>query len=219
MLVLLASARRVLREAAAEAASSVSYALRRSLNAWAPLRRAAVIVAATALGLGAPNAAAQSDDRAGPAILIVNMEQILSESDAAVSILEQANAYRDQVQADLAKTRDALRTEETELTRLRGVLPKAEFDARVAEFERADREFKRALSERGADLNRARRDAREELKQRLQPVLLEIMRERSADVMLDARTIVASSRALDITAEAIERINAVSPRIELTLSP
>lgn len=186
---------------------------------WAP-RFYAAFALVVAVAIGAPShAPAQEETGAGQSILIVNMEQILSESAAALSIQTQANAYRERVQEQLAATRDSLRAEEAELTRLRTTLQRSEFDARVARFEEKDRAFKRALSDRGTDLNRARRAAREELKRLLQPVLLDIMRERAADVMLDARTVVASSRSLDITDEAIERFNEAVPIIELSLAP
>ncbi len=146
-------------------------------------------------------------------VLVINMERVLREADAARSIQRQAEEIRESIQRQLSGRQDALRAEEQELVSLRQTLPPEEFTGRVDDFEQRVRKLKRASNERSSLLQKALFEANEELKKNLRPELIAIMQERSAAVMIDERNVVISARILDVTGEAIERLNASTPKI------
>lgn len=193
------------------------YRMRRS---FAFGRAPAALLAALLLSLAAPTSLpAQTpggdDAEAGAPVLVINMERVLRESDAARSIQRQAERIRGTIQKELGDRQEALRNEERELVELRPTLAAAEFAERVESFERRVRALKRDSNERSSLLQKALFEATETLKKRLRPELVAIMEERQADVMLDERNVVISARVLDVTSLAIQRINASTPRIDV----
>ncbi len=150
-------------------------------------------------------------------ILVIRQSTLFSETAAARSIAEQVANAESELDADLDVVGESLRTRERELSDLRTTLPKEEFDALAAEFERDVRAFyARSQRERGL-VDQAERDARNKLQRAAQEVLIEIMRQRNALVMLNEEQIVLSRHSLDVTQEAIARLDEVAPRIELQL--
>lgn len=150
-------------------------------------------------------------------ILVIRQSALFSETTAAKSIAEQAAAAERALDAELDVVGETLRTREKELSDLRTTLPKEEFDALAAEFERDVRAFyARSQRERGL-VDQAERHARNQLQRAAQEVLIEIMRQRNAQVMLNEEQIVLSKHSLDVTVEAIARLNEVIPQIALEL--
>jgi len=151
-------------------------------------------------------------------ILVIRQSDLFSESTAARSISSQAAEAERALDAELDKVGETLRTREKELSDKRATTPKADFDTLAAEFERDVRAFyARSQRERGL-VDQAEGRARAELKQVAQKVLIEIMRRHDAQIMLDEAQVVLSMSALDITQEAIDRLNQLIPEIKLDLA-
>lgn len=154
-------------------------------------------------------------------VLVVDPVAIQNRSAAAQSIRTQLDARRAELRSNFDATRQKLRAEEAALVELRAQLPatREEFDRRASEFERRVREFRGAEAAEGAKLNRVVSAANADLQAALRPVLNEIMEERGAELILDARTVVASASALDVTEDVIARLDQVAPQIELRQEP
>lgn len=171
--------------------------------------------------MGATPAHAQSEPtteesaKAVTPILIVSMDRILRESNSAVAIQQQADALRSRLRSDLAAREEALRAEELELTKLRETLDPERFSQRVADFKEKVRRLKRETNETGAGLQRAVIEANGALKRALQPILLQLMAERRALVMLDEKDVVISATVLDVTQEAVKRLDEAAPDIRV----
>lgn len=181
------------------------------------LRGAAGICLAALVAFSSPTQAQESGPSGVTPILVVSREKLLNESRAAKSIQAQADALRDELRESLKARQEALRAEELELTELRETLDSANFDARVAAFTEKVRELKRDTNDAGARLQRAVLAARTELQQAARPVLLALMAERRALVMLEKDDVVISVTALDVTQEAIDRLDASAPNIDVQL--
>lgn len=159
-------------------------------------------------------------------IVIISIERVLRESAAGRSIQAQAQELRAAQEAQRRAQEEALLTEERELVELRQQVEQAdfdrdEFDARARAFEEKVQALRVANRENAERVQRALQEATDELKRRLQPILIAIMDERRAAVMLDDSTVVLSATVIDVTNEAIRRLDAEVPFIELrvTLEP
>lgn len=161
------------------------------------------------------SAPAVSQDVDPAQILVVDIEAILKRSAAGGAIQSQAEAMRDRFQATFKTREDALLAEERALAELRQELDRETFEARAAAFEAEVRTLRRDRREIGEQVQRVFFGATSELKERLQPILVEIMSERRAGVLLDTREVLLSATALDVTEEAIRRLDAAVSRIEL----
>ncbi|MCI4666118.1 MAG: OmpH family outer membrane protein [Neomegalonema sp.] len=150
-------------------------------------------------------------------VLIVNVERIFRVSSAGRAISAAQARLVAAAEKELNTRRAALRAEEAELTAIRATTPAVEFRKRTDDFRRRVGELRRFRRDRGMAIKQAVSTARGKLRKALQPVLVGIMREWRAAVMLDARQVVLSARALDITKEAIKRLDATTPSIEVRI--
>ena len=167
----------------------------------------------------ARNGAAEAGFETLPAspILIVNVDRIYRESAAGRSISAAEAELVKQAETELRARRDALTTEEQALAAERDTLSPSQLEERTAQFRASVAELRQFRRERGVAIQKAVSAARVVLKQALQPVLVAIMRERRAAAMLDARNVVLSASALDITDEAIRRLDAAAGTIEVRI--
>ena len=162
--------------------------------------------------------AAQDDAGEGVPILIVDMERIKSDTAAGRDMLAKRIDIRQRIQAGIAERTEALRLEEQNLASERDTLSPEKFRERVEAFEEqvfANRAFSERESRR-LQLVLSRASAL--LRERATTVLAGIMRERGAEVLLDASQIVLSVDRLDITDEAILRLDEAMPEMPVDLS-
>ncbi len=160
---------------------------------------------------------AQDTGRSAP-VLIVDMQRIKSDTSAGRDMLAKQTEIRNRIQAGLAERRERLREEENRLAEEREKLTPEAFREQVRAFEQqvfANREFSERESRR-LQLVLSRASAL--LKERATAVLAGIMRERSAEVLLDSTQIILSVNSLDITDEAIRRLDEILPEIPIDLS-
>lgn len=101
--------------------------------------------------------------------------------------------------------------EEQDLTARRATLPAAEFSALAAAF---DTKVERIRDEQDAKVRAvalARDEDRKAFLRAIGPVLGELMGEKGAVAILDKSTVIVSLIAIDVTDEAIARVDAVLP--------
>jgi len=130
------------------------------------------------------------------------------------------SAFGRRVQAEIEAASTALaaenRTLETELsdeerrlTDLRPATDPTEFRRMAAEFDARVVDVRRRQDQKGRDLARRQEEARQEFFRAALPILAELVRERGAVAILDSRAVILSADAIDITDEAIQRIDEV----------
>jgi len=156
---------------------------------------------------------AQSD--AGIGILVVDMQRVQRDAAAAVSVREQSDALRTELETIIAERAQQITAEEATLAEERADLSDAEFAERVRAFEErvfANRDF--AQRESGK-LQTLLAQASNTLRRRIAPILAAIMRERGAQLMLDTSQVVLSADTLDVTEEVLLRLDAALPTLVL----
>ena len=172
-----------------------------------------------ALLCAAPVAAQQQDAAPAVTVLVVDMQRIKSDTAAGRDMLNKTVEIRKRIQDAIAARAESLREEEQRLAEERDSLDPADFRERVRAFEQqvfANREFSERESRR---LQLVLSRASGMLRERATLVLAAIMREREAELLLDATQIVLSADRLDITNEAIRRLDAVMPEMPIAITP
>jgi len=164
-------------------------------------------------------AIAQTSDgpRVSVPVLIVDMQRIKSDTAAGRDMLAKTIEIRKRIQEGVAERSESLRAEEQRLAEERENLDPEDFREQVRAFEQqvfANREFSERESRR---LQLVLSQASALLRERATAVLSAIMRERRAEVMLDSTQIVLSIERLDITNEAISRLDEILPEMPIEL--
>lgn len=141
-------------------------------------------------------------------ILVIDQERLFSESRLGERISSEIEAASDTLAAENRRIEAELVAEELSLTERRSSLPPEEFraladafDAKVQRLRAEQDEKERALQARGeAD--------RQAFLNSIVPVLGAIAGERGAVAILDRRAVFLSADRIDVTDEAIRRLNA-----------
>ncbi len=154
------------------------------------------------------SAAAQPLELSVSPILVIDQERLFSESRLGERISSEIEAASDTLAAENRRIEAELVAEELSLTERRSSLPPEEFraladafDAKVQRLRAEQDEKERALQARGeAD--------RQAFLNSIVPVLGAIAGERGAVAILDRRAVFLSADRIDVTDEAIRRLNA-----------
>ncbi len=141
-------------------------------------------------------------------ILTLDQERLFNGSRAAERVSEEIARRTVELTAENRRIEAQLVAEELALTEERPNLPPAEFRALADAFDEKVQGIRDAQDAKARELQRLRDGERQEFLRRITPVLTEIVRERGAVAVLDRRSVFISAESIDITDEAIARINA-----------
>ncbi|WP_172295156.1 OmpH family outer membrane protein [Pseudoruegeria sp. HB172150] len=161
-----------------------------------------------ALALTAGSAAAQDVIPVPPPVLTLDQEKLFAGSREAARIGEEMEQRANELAAENRSIEANLTSEELDLTEKRKTLPPEEFRALADAFDAKVQRLRTEQDAKERDLQRMREEARQNFLSRITPVLTEIARERGALVVMDRRAVLLSADSVDITEEAIERIDA-----------
>jgi Skp family chaperone for outer membrane proteins len=144
-------------------------------------------------------------------VVVVSREGILLEARAARRLREAEEEMTARLQGQIDETKAEFAEEEAALTELRGTVPAAEFEARVADFDQRVRLARRVAQERAAILQKGFQDARAAIVAAL-PALMERLRiEAGARVIVNADQVLAADPAIDLTERAVALFDAEGP--------
>ncbi len=170
-------------------------------------RLVAGLVVGASLWLGAPASAQEGSFNIPPPILTIDQDRLFAETGPG----ETVNAELESRAAALAEENTLIEAElierEQALTDQRPSLPPDEFRALADEFDVDVQRIRAEQDEKARVLNRERETARLNFVGDVAGIISGIVRERGALVVLDRRDVFLSADSIDITNEAIVRIN------------
>ena len=167
----------------------------------------------SALAQQAPDAGAAQDEattkRVYSSIAVISREDVFQRSAFGAAMLARSEAERATLLAENQRLDAALETEERDLTARRAIMPSAEFRKLAAAFDERVRGIRAAQDSKAREVGRRADDDRATFARAAAPVLADLMADLGAAVVLDKATVVLSLDAVDITDQAIARIDAV----------
>lgn len=144
----------------------------------------------------------------GVAVLTLDKERVYRQSRAGAEIEARMAAENEALAAENRKIEAELEAEERDLTTRRPSLGVAEFESLAEAFNTKAVTLREAQLTKARALERRREEERQKFFQALVPVLGEIMSQRGAVVILDDKAVLLSLDGIDITDEAIRRMDA-----------
>lgn len=141
-------------------------------------------------------------------MLTLDQERLFNGSRVAERVAAETERRTAELTAENRRIEEQLVAEELALTEQRPSLPADEFRALADAFDAKVQIIRAEQDAKARELQRLQDEERQNFLRRITPVLAEIVRERGALVVLDRRSVLLSADAIDITDEAIERINA-----------
>lgn len=152
-------------------------------------------------------------------IAVVDVQGTLRNSDAAREIQSRINERRQAYQRQVTEEEKALRTSEQDLQQQRATLAPEDYQQRLRAFRNRVTGVQKSVQERRRALDQAFTMAMNQVRDELVAVIAEIANERGAQVVLFKEHIVIAEKSLDISDEALRRLNERLPSVPVELPP
>jgi Skp family chaperone for outer membrane proteins len=140
-------------------------------------------------------------------VLTIAPERLYNESAFGIRIAREIEQEGAEIASDNRRIEAELTAEERTLTEIRDDLTPADFRARAAAFDEKVQQLRREQDEKARALGQRTEEARRALLTAAQPLLSQLMIESGAVAILDRRAVLLSVDAVDITEQAILRVD------------
>lgn len=160
------------------------------------------------LGLSAP---------AHAQLAVVDMQQILSESDAAKSILLQLKTQRAAIEKDIKSMEDALKKDEQDLIKKKESGNADQFAAARKEFEKKLIESRGKVQKKRAAADDAFNKAITELRENIVTVVSDIAVQKKIQLVITKQNVVIGDKSLEITDDVMKALNAKIKTIKIKI--
>ncbi|MBL4919149.1 OmpH family outer membrane protein [Szabonella alba] len=140
-------------------------------------------------------------------VVTINQQALFENSAFGRASLQRLEERSSALRAENRQIEEALEAEERSLTQRRPQLPPEEFRALADAFDDKVEGIRNAQDAKGREVSRMREADQQAFFESVVPVLAELLREKGAVALLDNSAVVLSLDSIDITAEAIARID------------
>ncbi|TCL09268.1 periplasmic chaperone for outer membrane proteins Skp [Shimia isoporae] len=140
-------------------------------------------------------------------VLVVESERMFSESLFGQRVAVELARLQAELVAQNAEMETSLTEEERELTEKRKTMAAEEFSALAREFDERVSRIRREQDAKFSEINELSEREQAVFIQAARPILFALMQETGAGVILERRTVLLSNDSVDITDEAIRRLN------------
>ncbi|PPR11608.1 MAG: hypothetical protein CFH41_00479 [Alphaproteobacteria bacterium MarineAlpha11_Bin1] len=153
-----------------------------------------------------------------PSIGIVDIQKVMRESMASLSIRPTVDRMRKEFQKQVSSQEQRLRRSEQELSRQRAILAPETFAQKRRKFSAQAREAQVSVQRRRSTLERAFNNTKNEILKNLIVVAQQVATEKNLNFMIEKRFVLISATSLDVTDEIMKRLNERLPKVEIDLS-
>ena len=147
---------------------------------------------------------------------VIDLNYILSESDAAVDAAKQIEDIAKQIEDEIKNTDQRLIDEQNELIESQQIMAPAAFDEKRKEYENKVQNYNVTRQEKLMSVDRIVSESRSEVLNALKPILEEISNEKGITVLLEKNSVLLNAENMDITEEALKALNKILPSIEVS---
>lgn len=174
------------------------------------LRRTLLAAAA----LSALSVPAFAED-AKPMIAVVNIQQVMKDSTAAKSVREQLEGKQKAFQSDITKKEEALKKEDQELGKQKGVLAKDAFEEKARAFRTKATEVQKEVQSKKALLDNAFERSLGDIQKATTDIIAELAKEKGFLMAVPTSQILYADTKLDISEEVLKRLNSKLPKLDV----
>jgi outer membrane protein len=174
----------------------------------------ALMLSASTLMVVAPSAAAQ-----GTVIMVIDESRIIGESKAGKDMFTKLKNIETQINAELKPTRDALEAERKALaTKLDGktreaIVADAALVKQIEDFQKKTNDFAQMRTTLSQEYAATEQKSFIDFNTALEPVMLEVVKEKNAQVVLSKSQAVFTADTVDATASIVAKLDQKTPAI------
>ena len=147
---------------------------------------------------------------------VIDLNFILSESDAAVDAAKQIEDIAKQIEEEIKNTDQDLIDEQNELIESQQIMAPAAFDEKRKEYENKVQNYNVTRQEKLMSIDRIVSESRNEVLNVLKPILEEISNDMGITVLLEKNSVLLNAENMDITEEALKALNKKLPSFKVS---
>ena len=148
-------------------------------------------------------------------ISYVDMNLLMSSSEAGKSISTQLTAIHKKITTELKKIEEELKKEESGLIKQKNVISNEEFEKKLSLLRNKASDYQKQRKKSNDSINKKRMDATSELVNLIQPILAEYVNNNSISIIFQKKNIVIGKTELDITEDILKILNANHKKIAI----
>lgn len=152
-----------------------------------------------------------------PAILIVDLPQILHDSKAGKGVQETLTKESQAYSREVARKEDDLQKMRSELERQRTVLSPQAFDAKAKQFQQHYQELDRSVQQKRQALQRAYNEAMLKVEKAALDIIAQLAKERGANLVLAKQATILQAQGADVTTEVVARLDKTLSSVPIAL--
>lgn len=162
---------------------------------------------------------AWAQDQGATKLGVIDMRGVIQNSNALAAIREALDEQNKTFQEEVSNEELRLRQAERELNSLQGELTQEEFNERLEAFEARVVAIQRSIQVQKSRFDLSIQQLQTQLEQELLKIVSQIAQERQLSMVFQRQNVVIYNNALDITEEALSRLNERTKNITITASP
>jgi len=148
-------------------------------------------------------------------LAVVDVQNLLSQSNAAKDIQKQVKSRRDKLQAEFSKYEKELRDNEKKIIAERANMSPEEFASKRQSFEKNIIEKQKIVQGKKLDLEKGVIGATSTVRGEIAKIVASIADEKGYDIVLTRQSVVIVAKEADITADVMARLNKALPKLKL----
>ena len=151
---------------------------------------------------------ARAQQTPAPIVAVLDIQAIMRDSTAAIGIREQMEAHHARFQAEITERENQLRAADQELAQQRAILSVEVIADRQRSLQENAALLSQLAEKRKRQVTEAFGTAMQQVQETLMDVVTAIMQERGLNMVLPRAQVVVVAPELEMTAEALARLNA-----------
>jgi Skp family chaperone for outer membrane proteins len=141
-------------------------------------------------------------------IAFINMDKVISTSNAGSSILKQLNDLNNKNLQFLKKEEKKFKEKETKLISQKNIISEADFQNKVNELKSEIKNYNQNRDKMIKEFNKLKVDNTNNLLKLINPILLKFSNDKEISIVLQKKDLVVAKTELDITDDVIKIVNA-----------
>lgn len=177
------------------------------------------LLMAAAPGTALAQTPAPAEQGENNAYMVVDMQQVLQDSKAVVSVKAQIDKRRASIQDEVSKLETELRTSEKSLQDARPTLSQDEFEARRKAFEQRVSQVQAIVQDRRQSLEKAYSDAMNDIRKQLLEIIAKTAEKDGIALVLSKQQVIMVDRKYEKTGEILATLDAQLPDYKVQITP
>jgi len=176
---------------------------------------AIALIALTSSGASAQSQAQPRERLVTPIIVVLDVGLIRREASSVKAIREQIVKFQNDLQEEIQKEQEALRTAQTELSKKQTLLAPEAFADECRKFEKRVVGVQQLVQSRRRALEESQNNAMLKVEETLNAIVIEFARTKGYAMVVRRAQVVLVDDALNITADVLKELNARMPTVKV----